>query len=62
MRDRVASLENGVYLSIWLVARKRLCYTVVTTDFIDQTSTVDSVHSGFIYAVFKSSFSKQYKM
>jgi len=29
---------------------------------VDQTSTVDSVHTGFIYAVLKLSFSKQYKI
>jgi len=29
---------------------------------MDQTSAIHSVETGFIYAVFKMSFSKQYKL
>jgi len=34
---------------------------MVTTYFMDQTSTIHSVDIGFKYTVFKLSFSKQYK-
>ena len=34
----------------------------VTTDIVNQTSTIHSVDTGLIYAVVKLSFSKQYKI
>ena len=37
-------------------------FVIVTTYFMEQTGTIQSVDTGFIYAVFKLSFSKQYKI
>jgi len=37
-------------------------FVIVTTYFMEQTSTIHSVDTGFIYAVFKLPFSKQYKV
>jgi len=62
MRDRVAALENIVQLSIWLAVRKHLLCSNQCTYFMDQTSTIHSVDTGFIHGVLKLSFTKQYKM
>ena len=60
MRNHFATLENTVYSSVWLVYANS--FVMVTTYFMDQTSTTHSVDTGIIYAVFKLSFSKQYEI
>jgi len=62
MRDNSAALENIVWLSICLIVRKLLSYSKHTAYFIELTSTIHLVDTDFTYAVFKQSFSKQYKI
>jgi len=51
-------------LDVDLIVRKLLFYsnTAITTYFMNQTSTINSVDTGLIYAVLKLAFSKQYKI
>jgi len=47
LRDHVAALENIVWLLIWLAARKLHFYNNHIAYFIEQTSTIYSVDTGF---------------
>ena len=48
-------------LVVDVISVRKLLF-IATTYFMDQTSTIHSMDTGFIYAVFKLSFSKQYKI
>ena len=47
LRDHVATLENIVWLLIWLAARKLHFYSNRIGYFIEQTSTIHSADAGF---------------